>query len=301
MKRKYVLYALSLTMLLLAGCTRQQNKMAYIGEEAAKKMAIERAGLTAASVDFASADLDRRNDLDYYHVGFTAGGQKYEYDVDALTGVIIESNSTADSSKENAGTDMTAANLVTDATEGSLVTRADTYNVGEVPSQPMSGSAADSSGNAGAGAKMITVEEAKDKALAHAGLTDDQVTFVKQKLDYEKGRQVYEVEFYTRDGKEYDYNIDAYTGEVINFDYEAEGYVPPTSGSTAITAEKAKEIALAQVPGATADNIWGFEVDYDDGRTEYGGKIVYSGMEYEFEIDGYSGAIRSWEVEPVNY
>ena len=38
----------------------------------------------------------------------------------------------------------------------------------------------------------------------------------------------------------------------------------------------------------------------DDGRVEYEGKIVYGGMEYEFEIDGYSGAIRSWEAEPVH-
>lgn len=52
-------------------------------------------------------------------------------------------------------------------------------------------------------------------------------------------------------------------------------------------------------PGATASDIREFETDYDDGRTEYEGKIVYDGMEYEFEIDGYSGAIRNWESEPV--
>ncbi|MBP3486562.1 MAG: PepSY domain-containing protein, partial [Oscillospiraceae bacterium] len=57
--------------------------------------------------------------------------------------------------------------------------------------------------------------------------------------------------------------------------------------------------ALAQVPGATVDNIREFGVDYDDGRLEYEGKIYYDHMEYEFEIDGYSGAIRSWDVESV--
>ena len=30
---------------------------------------------------------------------------------------------------------------------------------------------------------------------------------------------------------------------------------------------------------------------------EYEGSILYNGMEYEFEIDGYSGAIRNWEAE----
>ena len=28
--------------------------------------------------------------------------------------------------------------------------------------------------------------------------------------------------------------------------------------------------------------------------------IIYQGMEYEFEIDAYSGAIRSWETEPLD-
>ena len=51
------------------------------------------------------------------------------------------------------------------------------------------------------------------------------------------------------------------------------------------------------MPGATASNIREFKVDYDDGRVEYEGSILYNGMEYEFEIDGYSGAIRNWEAE----
>lgn len=71
-------------------------------------------------------------------------------------------------------------------------------------------------------------------------------------------------------------------------------------GCRTITAASAKSLALAQVPGATARNIVEFETDYDDGRIEYEGKIVYKGMEYEFEIDGYSGAFRKWESEPVD-
>ena len=34
-------------------------------------------------------------------------------------------------------------------------------------------------------------------------------------------------------------------------------------------------------------------------RIEYEGKIIYNKTEYEFTIDGYSGAIREWEAEPV--
>ena len=121
---------------------------------------------------------------------------------------------------------------------------------------------------------------------------------MRSRLDYERGRQCYEVEFYTAGFTEYDYEIDASTGEILSYDFDAEGYVPPAAGSTAITADQAMQIALAEVPGAGAGDIWEFEVDMDDGRLEYEGTIYYSGMEYEFTIDGYSGAIRAGKSNP---
>ena len=70
--------------------------------------------------------------------------------------------------------------------------------------------------------------------------------------------------------------------------------------SNTITAAQAKSIALAQVPGAVEENIREFDVDqFEDGSLEYDGKIYYEGKEYSFEIDGYNGSIRSWEVEPI--
>ena len=135
--------------------------------------------------------------------------------------------------------------------------------------------------------------------MNHAGLTADQVTFVRSNLDQDDGRTCYDVEFYTADYTEYDYEIDANTGDVLSYDYDAEGYQGQSqSGSTtAITADRAKEIALAEVPGATASDIYEFETDRDDGRLEYEGTIYYNGTEYDFTIDGYSGAIRGWDVE----
>ena len=124
---------------------------------------------------------------------------------------------------------------------------------------------------------------------------------VKCKLDWENGRQVYEVEFYDSSYTEYDYEIDAATGSVLKYDYDAEYVAPNTSGSQSITADQAKALALAQVPGATTANIYEFEVDYDDGRVEYEGEILYNGIKYEFQIDGHSGSIREWEAEPAGY
>ena len=57
----------------------------------------------------------------------------------------------------------------------------------------------------------------------------------------------------------------------------------------------------AEVPGAAESDIYEFETDRDDGRLEYEGKIIYNNTEYEFTIDGYSGAIREWDAEPFHW
>ena len=69
--------------------------------------------------------------------------------------------------------------------------------------------------------------------------------------------------------------------------------------SEIITEEEAKQIALSQVPGAEESHIYKFGTDYDRGQLEYEGTIIFEEMEYEFEIDGYSGTIREWDKESV--
>lgn len=159
-------------------------------------------------------------------------------------------------------------------------------------------------GGADAANGYIGEDAAKAAALEHAGLAESDLQGIRAKLEYEDGRAVYDVEFVrTTDAgaEEYDYEIDATTGEILSYDYDAEYYIgtQTVEGSgTAVTADQAKQIALAEVPGATVNDIYEFELDRDDGRLEYEGTIYYNGMEYEFTIDGYSGAIRSWEAEP---
>jgi len=66
----------------------------------------------------------------------------------------------------------------------------------------------------------ISAEDAKTIALQHAGLAADQVTFMKSELDRENGNKVYDIEFYTQDRKEYDYEIHSQTGEIVDMDYD---------------------------------------------------------------------------------
>ncbi|MBC8546644.1 PepSY domain-containing protein [Clostridiaceae bacterium NSJ-31] len=283
MQWKYRLSALAVSLALLAGCSAQQTALAHIDLEAAKIKALEQAGLTASEVEFTAATAGTRNGVDYYRVEFTADGQPYQFDIDAMTGLIIEESA---SDIPQGGDDSKSSSSSVE--EGHPETDVDHFTA---PSQSSQASST-------ASGEIITEKRAKEIALSHAGLKEADVTFVKSALDYDDGYQMYEVEFYTKDYKEYDYEIDARTGEIISYDYDAEDYTAPSSGKT-ISEQKAKELALSQVPGATANDILEFEVDHDDGRMEYEGKILYDGMEYEFEIDAYSGAIRSWEAEPI--
>ncbi|WP_292374341.1 PepSY domain-containing protein [Methanosarcina sp. UBA411] len=151
-------------------------------------------------------------------------------------------------------------------------------------------------------ADNITADRAKEIALAHAGLTEADVTFVKANLDTDDGRQEYEIEFYNA-STEYDYEIDMSTGEVLSYDSDAENY--SASGSTQsgntntyIGEEKAKSIALAKVPGATESDIQ-LHFDSEDRMAIYEGSIVFGNMKYEFEINAATGTIVDWSVESV--
>lgn len=156
--------------------------------------------------------------------------------------------------------------------------------------------------NGADGATMISEEEAKQIALAHAGLKADQVTFIKSGKDREDGHIRYDVEFYTTDKKEYDYEIDPYTGEILEYDYDAE-YYPQSANSTdtaAISEDEAKQIALKKVSGATTNDIREFKTDYDNSKLKYEGKIYYDHKEYEFEIDAHTGDILEWDEEQIS-
>ena len=264
-----VLCGAALLILTAAGCSQPSSQAEYIGLDAAKAIALEAAGVAESAATFTTTGLDRQNGTDFYAIDFTANGQSYEYDIDAVTGIII-------SGPQN---DVAAS-----------------ASTSPQPSSSVDPSPSPTASQSGSG--TITEDQARQIALDHAGLSASQVTFLKSRLDYDDGRQVYDVEFYSSDYTEYDYEIDAATGDILSYDSDAEGYAPPTANTTAITADQARQIALAEVPGATVNDIYEFELDRDDGRLEYEGTIYYNGMEYEFTIDGYSGAIRSGEAEP---
>ncbi len=152
----------------------------------------------------------------------------------------------------------------------------------DIPSQPAS-------------AKDIGEAAAKQIALEHAGVAEADASHLWVSRDYDDGRLEYEVEFFSG-SKEYDYDIDAADGSILSFDSETEFAGKKTAESEGISLEQAKKIALAKVPGANDSHIR-IEKDRDDGQLLYEGKIVYSGVEYEFEISAADGSVLDWEID----
>ena len=62
----------------------------YIGAERAKKIAFNRAGISAGQAEELEVELEREGGRMVYTVEFKAGGYEYEVEIDALTGEILD-------------------------------------------------------------------------------------------------------------------------------------------------------------------------------------------------------------------
>lgn len=168
----------------------------------------------------------------------------------------------------------------------------------------------------------IGVEKAKQIALRDAGLKSDQVSFVKAKLSKDDTVAVYDVEFYSGN-VEYDYEINAKNGKIREKDRDIENYSVPKnsvkqqkpstqknvsnqggktiSGKT-IGVNKAKEIALRDA-GLKSNQVAFVKakLDTDDGISVYDVEFYSNGVEYDYEIDARSGAIREKDRDIENY
>ena len=150
----------------------------------------------------------------------------------------------------------------------------------------------------------ITAAQAEAIALAHAGLTKEEVVFDRTETDLEKGKQVFEVEF--RSGEnEYDYTIDT-TGQVLHWEKEydpkeekpAKPEKPVEPEKKPLTAEEAEAIALAHA-GLTREEVVfdRTETDREDGRQVFEVEFRKGNWEYSYEIDTETGKILEWEKE----
>ena len=161
------------------------------------------------------------------------------------------------------------------------------------------------SGGAANAGSYLGEAKAREIALNHAGISASQATFVRSQFEYDDGRAVYDVDFWSGN-KEYDYEIDAQSGAIVSYDFDIEGYVPGSSGGTQSSADigagKAKTIALNHA-GVSASNavFLHAKLDYDDGRAVYDVDFWSGNKEYDYEIDAQSGAIVSYDFDIEGY
>lgn len=278
MRKKWIFtvaaFALAMT---LTGCRdnaaasipqqSSQEQTQMIPMEEAQEAALKAADIVAADADISATTLSEVAGVACYKVEFTSGEYAYAYTINAETGAVMEMSS-QEQNAQASGTQTETADPAAPA-----------------PAQNATG--------------IGTVDEAAAQkiALEHAGVKAADATITKSKLDYEDGRQVYDIEWYAG-GAKYDYEIATDTGEIISSAYE-EKTMGADSKNVTVSEADAKKTALDRVSGATDKDLYEWKLDYDDGRPEYEGKIIYGGTEYEFTIDAATGSVMEWDAEKV--
>lgn len=228
----------------------QPDVSGYIGIDEAKAIALRKVSLDESQVTFKKAKLDTDDRVPHYDIEFVYGGYEYEFEINAKTGAIIEFDRELEDKKPQVDTsnfitveEAKAAALKRASLDESQViftkTKLDTddriphYDIDFVSG----GYEYEVEVNAKNGriigyerereekkpqvdtSKFISADAAKKAALAHAGLTEAQVTELEAELDTDSLTAHYDVEFKCG-GYEYEYKINAKSGKVISFEKE---------------------------------------------------------------------------------
>lgn len=302
-KRKIALMGV-IAALMLSGCASVQDAQdgqsggandaglsapSYvISAEEAEKAALDHAGIAAGEATVIKTEYDR--DDNDYDVEFTAGEYKYEYDIGAADGSVIEFSKKiiglSDATPNISGTTSPDTATSPAKTETSSQSDKTTQPAQTTPPAPITQPTASESVG-------ITLEEAKAAALEQEGLTESGVTFIKAISDSHDARTIYEIKFVTAD-YEYEYKIDANSGTVLSNSKEMRIKQTESTAAGRITLDEAKNIALSHAGIAASEaSFTKTKLDYDDGREEYDIEFLSDDYEYEYEIDSQSGSVLS--------
>lgn len=228
----------------------------------AKNRMLKNAGLKERDGTFLKASLNKEDAQEIYELKFKTAQKTYEYKLLAKDGTILEKD------------------METNAASGS---------------EPEN-----NKGNSTASQQLISKADARSRALQDAGVSAKAATFTKTKLDYENGRQVYEIEFVTAT-MEYDYELDAESGAVRERKserLEIQNQEQSKPSASYIGVDRAKSTALSHA-GLQAGSVTftKAKLENDDGMSVYEIEFRKGSTEYEYSIDAYKGTILEWDKE----
>lgn len=154
----------------------------YIGEASAKQIALSHAGIAETDANFVRCFLDFDDGRWEYEVEFYSGATEYDYDIDAVTGDILAFDYDAE--------------YYAPGTSGQIA-----------------------GGTAPVNGTSLTAEQARQIALQHVGMSEQDIRYMDVDFDYEWGRAVYEFEW--KSGwTEYSVTVDANTGEIVGYEQD---------------------------------------------------------------------------------
>ena len=175
-----------------------------VGTENAVRFARIDAGIDEEEVTEQKASYVRDSGEYVYRVALTTDAGTFLYTVRASDGMILEKEGDFDRLKKETveKTGPAAAGSVSPAEQSpaqkeALKIAADSKTVPSIRPQT-----------------HIGVDRAKQIGVNAFGLSAEDVTFTKAKLEKDDGKEIYEIEFYTPDSR-YECDIDAFTGKLL--------------------------------------------------------------------------------------
>lgn len=286
-------------LLLVAVIFATANIIAHkvlIGKNEAKKIALSDAGLSASDISGSEVKLDFENGKLEYEVEFfdNEKGNEYDYHINGKNGDIVSK----DIESKNGVNVLSQKEQTSDRPQDqeSNPPQKSQKQESNIPQETQQQSSN----------QDISLQSAKSIALSDAGLSESEVTFVKEKTDTDNNIKVYDIEFYSAD-KEYDYEIKVSDGTIIDrdIDYREKGLgqedidIPENTGSEKyIGVDKAKDIAVSHANVSEQEVIFSkTKLENDDREIIYEIEFYLGQMEYEYEIDAVSGKILKYEYD----
>lgn len=255
-----------------------------IGKGAASLAAEEYAGTLELNSVTADVDPELDESPAHYEVELKTAWGEFEYTVDAFTGQVLSGPRDVLSLAPSASSPAPAPSPSPEPSP------AVTAPPAADPAPPPAETAAQDVGR----------EAALQAALAHAGLSESQVTGLSVERDWDDGRLEYDVEFWCGT-TEYDYTIDGHSCSVLKHQQEhhaGDHHGGSPASSEDIGAEGAKAAALAHAGVSESQTTqMKVEQDWDDGRLEYDVEFKVGQVEYEYTIDGSTGAVLEYEQD----